>query len=192
MTLTEFQEILKDTTVSTEQFLRVHCCIEELFRRLLLIGLRLKGVQFKESAAISVIYYSNKRIETMEMILKYCGIDYKEMRKFRNFEILQTLYLQFTSRHRNRLMHGEALTYSDKELLELLISVDKSFIGEIQAYLTSISKPSIFDTPAKWGAKKGIKADIKKVYRDLFGKDMKPQPEYDRKKALSIMKKLKK
>jgi len=40
MTLTQFRKILADDTTSTEQFLRVHCCVEELFRRLLLIGLK--------------------------------------------------------------------------------------------------------------------------------------------------------
>ena len=191
MYLKDFKNILNDETISCEQFLRIHCCVEELFRRLLLIGLRLQGVQYKESELISENYYNRDQNEKLKLALKYCNINYQDLLKYNNFNELQMLYLKFTCRHRNKLMHGVALTYNDNDLLKLLITVDRSFILEIESFFEHIKKPSIFAKPSKWGAKKGIKKDASKIYKELLGKNMPLPHEYTKNKVNLIMKKLK-
>jgi hypothetical protein len=159
---------------------------------LLLIGLRRQGLQYKDAEAISESYFTKKRREHLKIIVEYCGLNYKELLSFRNFNELLELFFQFTSRHRNRLMHGVALTYTDEVLLELLISVNKSFIKEFEAFLKHTGKPSFFDPPGKWGALRGKKADINEICKKLLGGKMPLPPTYNKKKASDVMKKLKK
>jgi len=159
---------------------------------LLLIGLRLQGLQFKDAEAISESYYTNRRREHLKIIVEFCGLNYKELLSFKNFNELLELFFQFTSRHRNRLMHGVALVYTDEELLKLLISIDKKFIQDLEAFLKHAGKPSFFDPPGKWGAVRGKKADINEICKKLLGGKMPLPPTYNKKKASDVMKKLKK
>ena len=191
MTLTKFREILADDTISTTQFLHVHCCVEELFRRLLLIGLRLQDVPSKDAAAISESYYTNRRENHFKTIVGFCGLDHSKLMKFGSFNTLWALYLDFTTRHRNRLMHGVALSYSDEELLKTLIHVDKSLIREFEAFLKHENKPSFLDEPRKWNAKRVTeKADVNEICKTLLHGNMPKPPVYTKTKAAAMMKKI--
>jgi len=162
-----------------------------MFRRLLLIGLRLKGLQYNDAVHISENYYEGMGEKFIKRVIEYCGIDYQELIRFGDYKILQDLFVKFTKRHRNRLMHGVALTYTDEKMLELLISIDKRLILELEAFFAQKKKLSFFDPPKKWGAGKvKEKADIDKICKELFGKKLPPQPEYTMKNVPDIMKKL--
>jgi len=186
------RKILDDNTISCEQFLRVHCCVEELFRRLLLIGLRLKGVQYNDAVTISEIYYESMNDKFIKKVIEYCGLNYNKLIDFGNYKTFQALFLEFAKPHRNKLVHGLALNYSDNELLELLISIDKCLIQELEAFFNQENKLSFFDPPKKWGAKRiAKKADIKKIYKELLGRNLLPPSVHNKKSVANIMKEMK-
>jgi len=191
MNLKEFRKIIEEENeISCERFVRVHCCTEAIWKRLLLIGLRLNEVQYKEAELISDNYYDYKKDNYMKTILELCGLKYNELLSFGCFKELLELYIYFSCRHRNRLLHGDALTYSDKDLLELLITVDKCFIDEINAFLKEKGKPTVFASPGKWGAKQGERMERTKIYKDFLKKKMKEHTTIKRKDAERILKNL--
>ena len=79
MTLTEFRNILDNKAITCEQFLRIHCCVEELFRRLLLIDLRLQKLQSKDAKTISESYYDGRHREFIKTLIELCGLEYKDL-----------------------------------------------------------------------------------------------------------------
>ena len=191
MNSTEFRKILDSKTISTEQFMRVHCCAEAMFRHLLLIGLRLQKVQYKVAAEISETYYTHRRRAHLKTIIKYCGLSYNDLLAFGNLNELLDLYWDYTSRYRNRLAHGLDIDYPNhKKLLKQLIAIDKRLIDEFEVFFTSKGKPSLLDEPKKWGAVKGDKADVEKICKKLLGKGLPQKPGYDPRTVAAIIGKL--
>ncbi|MCL2185789.1 MAG: hypothetical protein FWB86_08065 [Treponema sp.] len=193
MTLKDFKNILKEDEISCDYFLRIHYCVEELSRRLLLIGLRMYGIQFKYAREVSENFYDSDKNRFFSALYKLCGLDYEELNSFGNYKELEHLMLKFSSKHRNRLLHGVALEYSDNDLLKLLITIDKCFIEEVFSFLKHKGKPSIFEKPKEWKAPRGKKmerTEIENTVKKLFGKKLPAQSEYNKASASAMLKKM--
>ena len=175
MTLTECKKILAETGISDEYFLRLHFCVEAIIRRLFLIGLRLKGMQFRIAQSFVDDYHAGLR-DHIRKVFCCCGVDYDDFKASNKYACLEKLFFEFTSRWRNRRVHGLYPAITDTELLKLLINTDKSFVNEIEAMLKKMGKPSLFDTPGKWGATRVKTKDIAAVCKEVFGKKSSSKP----------------
>jgi hypothetical protein len=175
MNLTECKKILDETGISDEYFLRLHFCVEAIIRRLFLIGLRLKGMQFRTAQSFVDEYHPRLR-DHIRNVFGCCGVDYDKLLASEKYATLEKLFFEFTSRWRNQRVHGLYPVITDTELLKLLITADKSFINEIEAMLKKMGKPSLFDTPGKWGATRGKTKDVAAVCKEIFGKKSSPKP----------------
>jgi hypothetical protein len=56
LSLTQMQERLANKTTSDAAFLETHICVEGLLKRVLLIGLRLHGVQYRDARQFIKVY----------------------------------------------------------------------------------------------------------------------------------------
>jgi len=154
MSLTSFRKILAENAITDDYFLRLHFCIEAIIRRLFLIGLRLQGVQFRIAQTIVDEYPPMGLEKHLKNVFDHCGIDYAELKTHDKYAKLEELFFNFTSPWRNRRVHGLSSNITDTELLKHLITADKRFIKELETSLKKMGKPSFFDTPKKWGAKR--------------------------------------
>jgi hypothetical protein len=181
------RKILEETGVSDDYFLRLHFCVEALLKRLMLIGLRLKGLQYALAETISETYHAGIR-DVLSTAFALCGIDYEKLKHFGSYAVLESLFLKYSAPCRNRRVHGVSPEYTDPEMLGLLIGIDKAFVEEIQAFLKQNNRPSLFDPPRKWGAVRGKpKDDLRAVYKELFGqKPPSPRPGYTRDRAKEL------
>jgi hypothetical protein len=183
-----YDKIINETEISDDYFLRLHFCVEAMLKRVLLIGLRLNGVQYRMAQIIAEIYHDPLHTY-IDKAFGLWQITQTEMETFGNYKQLKDLFLKFTSYYRNKRVHGLAKAYTDTELLELCINIDKSFIKEIEKFLVKKYKLSLFDTPSAWGAKRGIKKDSGAVYKELLNKNKFPsKPEYTKEKVREILK----
>jgi len=79
MSLTECKKILAETEISSEYFLRLHFCVEAVIRRLFLIGLRLKGIQFRTAQTIAEEYPVFGLRRHLERVFSYCGVAHAKL-----------------------------------------------------------------------------------------------------------------
>jgi len=183
-------KIINETEISDEYFLRLHFCVEAVIKRLFLIGLRLQGVQFAIAKKIVEEYPMMGLKKQIKKVFGYCNIDYNKHLTSGNYAQLETLFFEFTSRHRNRRVHGLSPAIVDKELLKLLINADKKFIMEIEATIKALGKPSVFDTPKKWGADYVTDKTASTVFTNLFGREN-PELPLPEEKVAEILKGIK-
>ena len=188
MSLAVLHKILAEKEITDDYFLRLHFCIEAIIRRLFLIGLRLEGVQFRIAQTI-VNEFPAMGLEThMKKVFDYCGIDYSKLEAHSKYIELEKLFFNFTSCWRNRRVHGLISNITDTELLKLLINADKLFIKELEAMLKKMGKPSFFDSPKKWGAKRISNKNIPVFIQKLYNKKSKsPMSKEDVAKIMKNM-----
>lgn len=151
--ISQFSEIL---------FIELHRYVEGYLRRLLLIGLRLHEVQYKQAQKIIELTFLNKRalIEKSFTLISYGTFALKQAKKeYPRFAISADLFFNFTSPYRNWLVHGVHDNIHDPELLECLCRSDRQFIIEFEKILRDQFHRSAFDKPGDWGAQKGKKEE---------------------------------
>ncbi|MBL7178159.1 MAG: hypothetical protein ISS66_20235 [Desulfobacteraceae bacterium] len=159
------------TELSVSSFIDRHRYAEGYLRRLLLIGLRLNAVQYKQAQKIIEFSYMNAPalIEKLFILISHRTFTFKEATtKYSNFAASTDLFLKFTSPYRNWLVHGVIDTIYDLQLLEYLCRADRQFLIEFEKLLKSEFNRSAFDAPGDWGAQKGKqKEDLPAVIRRL-------------------------
>jgi hypothetical protein len=174
---------LAEKTVSDEYFLRLHFCVEALLKRLFFIGLRLKGVQYKFSQMVAVTYHEGIS-SYIKTALRLCGIDHAELKRFNNYEVLEDLFINFSSQYRNQRVHGIRDEYTNPELLTALIQTDKGFVSELESFLKKTKRPSLFAPPGKWGAGRAKPKSLAAVYQELSLTQHKERSKYTKEAAL--------
>lgn len=168
LSLTTLQKILTKKEISDDYFLQLHFCVEAVIRRLFFIGLRVKGVQYRIAQEFVQECPPGGLRNHIPLVLGFCEVDYNELKKSGNYYDLETLFFEFARCYRNRRVHGLSLAITDTELLKLLIAIDKSYVNELMRTLKNLGKPSLFDNPGKWGAKRQQKKDIPVELQKLF------------------------
>ena len=150
------------TELSVSSFIDRHRYVEGYLRRLLLIGLRLNAVQYKQAQKIIEFTFLNTPalIEKSFALISHQKFTFKEATtKYSNFATSTDLFLKFTSPYRNWLVHGVLDTIHDLELLECLCRADRQFLIEFEKLLNAEFNRSAFDEPGRWGARKGKKEE---------------------------------
>ena len=118
---------------SATTFIDLHRYVEGYLRRLLLIGLRLHTVQYKQAQKIIEFTVLSKPalIEKSFALLSHHKFTFQQARKkYPSFAISIDLFFKFTSPYRNWLVHGVYDTIHDPELLECLCRADRQFMIE--------------------------------------------------------------
>ncbi len=111
------------TEISVPSFIDRHRYAEGYLRRLLLIGLRLNGVQYKQAQKIVELSFLNNRalLEKVFILLSQHEFTLKQAKtKYSRFATSIDLFLNFTSPYRNLLIHGILDTIQDLKLIEYL------------------------------------------------------------------------
>ena len=146
------------TEISVSSFIDRHRYAEGYLRRLLLIGLRLNAVQYKQAQKIIELTFMNIHalLEKIFILLSHHKFTFEEARtKYPDFATLIDLFLKFTSPYRNWLVHGVIDTIRDPELLECMCRADRQVLIEFEKVLKSEFGRSAFDEPRQWGAQVG-------------------------------------
>ena len=105
------------TELSVSSFIDRHRYAEGYLRRLLLIGLRLNAVQYKQAQKIIEFTFLNTPalIEKLFDLISHQTFIFKEAKtKYPDFAISAGLFLKFTSPYRNWLVHGVYDTVHDR------------------------------------------------------------------------------
>jgi len=172
---------LKDNLLSSQEsvfqsndFLMLHRFVEAYLKRVLLIGLRLHGVQYEASKKIIEGTYLNTSslINKCMLLLSASGTKQAEIEnvlksQYPDFIELRKLFLDFTSKYRNVLAHGLIDEIKDNELLDTLCVANKRFVSCFESVLKNEFGHSAFETPTDWGASRGHKEDIEKTISRL-------------------------
>jgi len=170
------EKLLSDQTseFQSDEFLLLHRYAEAYLKRVLLIGLRLRGVQYKSSVIIVENTYLTTRalIPKCMMLLmhgstKQADVEKMLLSKYPDFQKLQKLFLEFTSKYRNILAHGLIDEIKDAELLGTLCLSNKRFIQCFESVLQNEFGHSAFDPPKNWGAIRGRVEVIEKTVSRL-------------------------
>ena len=170
LTLTEIRTTIESTEISDEQFLNLHIVIESYLKRLLLIGLRNKNVQYKTATKCVNKFYVQPS-EMMKLIWKLLNISSKELENDKTYTPINNAHLNFTSVYRNKRLHGVISEIEDKDLLILLIKLDKAYIQLLENCCKRIKNASCFDPPKKWGiTKRGTINNVDEVMLSILNK----------------------
>ncbi len=166
---------------SVPSFVELHRYVEGYLRRLLLIGLRLHEVQYRQAQKIIEFSFLNSfaLVEKSFLLLSYHTFTLNQAKKkFPKFATSTDLFFKFTSPYRNWLVHGVYDTIHDSELLECLCLADRQFIIEFEKVLKDQFNRSAFDKPGDWGARRGKREeDLPALIRRLhLGKVLKGAP----------------
>ena len=144
--------------ISVRSFIDRHRYAEGYLRRLLLIGLRLNAVQYKQAQKIIELSFLNIHalLEKAIILISHHKINFKgALAKYPDFATSINLFLNFTSPYRNWLVHGVMDNIGNLELLEYLCRADRQFLIEFEKLLKFEFGRSAFDEPRQWGAQIG-------------------------------------
>ncbi|GAB3535757.1 hypothetical protein GCM10027342_53680 [Photobacterium alginatilyticum] len=151
-----------EKTIDSNYFFKTHVHLEGYVKRVMLIGLRLRGVQYENSIKIVDSTY----ITTANLIEKVLWLVDKKGRgqnvvlddlksRYADFFSLKDTVLKFSAIYRNRLAHGTIAELKDQEMIDTLCHVNKSFFQSFEQLLIAEHGNSALDKPADWGAKRG-------------------------------------
>jgi hypothetical protein len=169
ISLTQLKSGLSSQRVSydSSEFFDIHRNIEAYIKRILLIGLRLNGIKYKEATTIVESTYINtaKLIEKVLFLLDQSKSNQQQVIielkiKHKEFFVLKELLLKFSSKYRNWLAHGTISELKHPELIRYLCHINKSFFKEFESLLKIEHGNSAFDKPRDWGAKRGVDEEI--------------------------------
>lgn len=152
----------KSTSKDINYFFKTHIYLEAYLKRVYLIGLRLRNVQYENSEKI----ISSTYMKTPQLINKIMWLlDTKNISKTINkadfkknypqLEIHLEVVLKFSSLYRNQLAHGTIDDIEDQKTIDWLCHTNISFVSEFEDTLKRIYSHSAFDKPSDWGAKRG-------------------------------------
>ncbi len=170
LALKQCKKILNKNEISDEYFLELHFCIEGCIKRLLFIGLRLNGVEYK-TARESIDKYYKPFYKMLEQAFSLTGFDYqKDLCEYKNYKEIEEFFLGFSTKYRNYRVHGvmDKISSKNNELLKTLIRLDKLFIKTINDFIAEKKGITIFDEPKKWGAKKGTINSLEEVFGSIL------------------------
>jgi hypothetical protein len=149
LSLAQMRKRLANKTISDADFLETHICVEGLLKRVLLIGLRVRGVQYRDARQFIKVYNPGGLKKTIPKTLKL--LDITPGPKLRE---LTELVVEVTAKYRNLRVHGIRGPFNDTAFLKLLINIDREFMIELRRIVQQEKGADIFDKPAKFGAAK--------------------------------------
>ncbi|MEZ8719054.1 hypothetical protein AB6D81_24095 [Vibrio splendidus] len=174
---TKIGEVLnsrKDVEYTSQSFFKTHTHLEAYVKRVLLISLRLKGVQYDNSVKIVESTYINTA-SLIDKVLALLDSTNKKQAdvladlkiKYPEFFTCKSLVLDFSSIYRNRLAHGTISELKDTELIKLLCMTNYAFYQSFEKLLASEYSHSALEKPGVWGAKRGKAEGIEITVKSL-------------------------
>lgn len=172
----QLNAVLGDSTLprTAESFIHLHRHLEGYFKRVMLIGLRLHGAQYKTATAIVDTIHINAKdqIEKALVLLEVSPRKHQQIlgeikHDHQSVFMFIKLFTEFSSRFRNRLAHGVLDEIRDEVSLDLLFRVDQGLFLELESMLKTRHGHSALDKPNKWGAKPGTKDNIESLVDEL-------------------------
>jgi len=192
ISLKRFKEVFNSSKISDDYFLNLHFLTEAYFKRLLMIGLRINGVDYKTAkSTIEALKGGSKNLLKVvkKFISEYCNINIRK--EYSDYERLRHFYINFSVELRNGRVHGNIDSIKNEEYLKLLICIDKLFIKKFEEILKKEKGLSAFNTPREWGAKMVRKKDEKKareIFEELKEKGIRFKEEAENKKEIRKVK----
>ncbi len=160
--------------INGDYFFKTHTHLEAYIKRVMLIGLRLRGVQYENSVKIvdSTYITTAKLIDKALWLVDGSGQNQSTIitdlkNRYPDFFALKGLVLGFSAIYRNRLAHGTISELHDQAVMELLCHVNRSFFNEFEMLLISEHGHSAFNKPGDWGALPGLSESIEKTANRL-------------------------
>lgn len=167
ISINKIQNIINQTltNVRLEDFLEIHSVLEAYFRRLLYISLRLHGENDKYSRKLAALCKLNsmevlpKAINLISQKKQTASMQTKNFTALENdhnkLKVLFNYFIKFSSRHRNKYLHGANNTI-DSNTLKILYCVEKNLLIEIEQTLSIEYHKTCINTPTEWGAPRVI------------------------------------
>lgn len=148
--------------ISGDYFFKTHTHLEAYVKRVMLIGLRLRGVQYKNSVKVveSTYITTARLIDKALWLIDASGKNQTDLvadlkNKHPDFFALKDLVLGFSAIYRNRLAHGTIAELHDQAVIDLLCHVNRSFFISFEKLLIAEHSRSAFNKPGDWGALPG-------------------------------------
>lgn len=186
LALAKIQEYYLSNEVSDNLALNLHIAVEAYLRRLIFIGLRKNGVQYDiANRCTSKIYYG-KHSQELKVICQLLEIDIDELKRFKSFGKIDDFFLNYTSKYRNKRVHGSLGASSDEDYLLSIIKIDKAYIRVFEDFFKSKKLHSAFNKPRLWCNKvQGTISKEEDVYTSLLG--IGPQTEFTFDDAMKLI-----
>ncbi|TNZ66641.1 hypothetical protein, partial [Vibrio parahaemolyticus] len=159
----------KQTKRDVNYFFKTHIYLEAYLKRVYLIGLRLREVQFDNSEKIIAATY----MKTPQLIRKILWLldlkntstsksindtDFKS--NYADLSSFLDVIQKFSSPYRNQLAHGTIDDIRDQSTIDWLCHVNISFVKQFESTLNTMYQKSAYDKPSDWGAVRGKKEAI--------------------------------
>ncbi len=148
--------------LDSNYFFKTHIHLEGYIKRVMLIGLRLNGVQYCNGIKVVDSTYINtgSLIKKVLWLIDQSGLKegviLKNLKtKHPDFFVIKETVLKFSAPYRNRLAHGTISKLHDQEMIDYLCHVNISFIDAFEVLLKSEHGQSAYDKPGEWGAIQG-------------------------------------
>lgn len=168
---------------TAESFIRLHRHLEGYFKRVMLIGLRLHGAQYKTASLIVDTIHLNAitQIEKALVLLDASSRRHLEIlneikQDHQPVFALMKLFTDFSSRYRNRLAHGVIDEIRDELVLDLLFRVDQGLFLECESMLKARHGQSALAQPNAWGARRGTGENLDSLVKRLALGKVSPSP----------------
>ena len=139
--------------LTEKDFLQSHRFVEGYSKRLLLIGLRLRGVRYRvatRATEAAKIFTDSTFKKAFELITDSKDSFQNIIEQNVSLKALWKLFREFARPHRNSIIHGSRDSYSDQSMLKYLVFVDKAFIWELDKAIQCKYGNSAFDKPTQW------------------------------------------
>jgi hypothetical protein len=168
--LEKCKALLSKKSKTDAYFLKLHFCVEALIKRLLFIGLRLNNVQYKDAQGFLTRYDPQGLRNMLKRAWELIGISENELAAYPKYQKLRELVFEFTAKYRNDRVHGKRDEITSKDILELLITIDKLFIDQMRTILKDKKNADIFDKPKQFNAGKvNDKRDSQDILKKVIG-----------------------
>ncbi len=162
------------SVLDSNYFFKTHIHLEGYVKRVMLIGLRLNGVQYNNGTKVvdSTYIHTGNLIEKVLWLIDQSGkkqgdIVKKLKTKYPDFFIIKEIVLKFSAPYRNRLAHGTIAKLHDQEMINYLCHVNTSFIDAFEILLKSEHGQSAYYKPGEWGAIQGKPESLEHTVKRL-------------------------
>lgn len=136
--------------------------VETYFRRLVFIGLRLKGVSYKQAQSVIM----NKFIRTDTALKTALRLINKEkapnVLEKESIKAISGLFMKYSRPYRNMIEHSGVGGITDTQIIRICIDINIFFIKEMEHQIVKELGHSAFVEPKEWGAKRS-----EKVFSDI-------------------------
>lgn len=154
----EALNLIPNSTVTSDEFKKMHEYMESYIKKILLIGLRKAGGKYKVSDRVIRHSFIKINGSSFTKSMQLIGMPNWNILKANNEKLakLESLVINYSCHVRNILVHGGYYPNKQDEY-ELLYNIDKDFIIEIENEIFKhLGMKILENTPKDFGISKGL------------------------------------